>query len=50
MDRFIARENIRRYKQQLASCTDEAQRATLQELLAEETANLRSPSPKIIGP
>lgn len=35
MDKFIARENIRRFMDQLKNCTDERQRATLQELLAE---------------
>ena len=42
MERFIARENIRRFRQQLENCTNEAERATLQKLLADEEAKLRS--------
>ena len=40
MQRFIARENIKRFRQQLANCTDEHQRATLNQLLAQEEARL----------
>jgi hypothetical protein len=40
MERFIARENIRRFERQLESCTDETQRATLEKLLADEQARL----------
>lgn len=40
MERFIARENIGRFRQQLAQCTDEGQRHVLQQLLAEEEARL----------
>jgi rubrerythrin len=40
MQRFIARENIRRFKQQLAACTDDSQASTLRRLLAEEEAHL----------
>ena len=55
MERFIARENIRRFKAELADCTDEERSATLRELLAEEEAHLArlenrfqetSPTPK----
>jgi hypothetical protein len=42
MDGFIARENIRRFKQQLDACTDEAQRRTLEGLLADEEAKLKA--------
>lgn len=41
MQLFIARENIRRFKQQLQSCTDPVQRATLADLIATEEAKLR---------
>ena len=40
MERFIARENIRRFKVQLADCSDEKRSATLRNLLAEEEAHL----------
>lgn len=40
MERFIARENIRRFKAQLADCSDEKRSATLRNLLAEEEAHL----------
>lgn len=40
MQRFIARENVRRFRQQLESCTDERQSETLRQLLAAEEAKL----------
>jgi hypothetical protein len=40
VERFIARENIRRFKAQLAACTDDEQAATLRELLSQEEARL----------
>lgn len=40
MQRFIARENIKRFRQQLASCSDERQRETLRQLLAAEEGKL----------
>lgn len=40
MQRFIAHENIKRFTQQLASCSDERQRETLKQLLAAEEAKL----------
>ena len=40
MERFIARENIRRFKAQLADCSDQERSATLRKLLAEEEALL----------
>ena len=40
MERFVARENIRRFKEQLASCVDPAKRSTLERLLAAEKARL----------
>lgn len=45
MEQFIARENIRRFKHRLENCTDEAERTTLQKLLADEEAKLRSMIP-----
>lgn len=42
MERFIARENIKRFKQQLETCTDEVQRLTLEKLLAAEEAKLEA--------
>ena len=40
MQRFIASENIKRFRAQLEGCTDKGQRATLEKLLAEEEAKL----------
>ena len=40
MDRFVARENVRRFRQQLENCTDEQQLQTLRELLAETEQQL----------
>ncbi len=40
MERFIARENIRRFKLQLADCSDRERSATLQKLLIDEEAHL----------
>lgn len=42
MNRFIVRENVKRFQRQLNDCTDERQRQTLEELLAQEQAKLRS--------
>jgi hypothetical protein len=41
MQRFVARENVRRFKEQLKDCNDEGQRQTLSRLLAEEEAKLK---------
>jgi rubrerythrin len=41
VQRFIARENIRRYRQQLEAATDPKQREMLEQLLADEEALLR---------
>jgi len=41
MQRFVARENVRRFKEQLKGCNDEEQRQTLSRLLAEEEAKLK---------
>ncbi len=41
MDRFVAHENVKRFRKQLESCTDARQRETLKELLAAEEAKLR---------
>jgi len=38
MDRFIQRENIRRYQKLLERASDESQRQTLLKLLADEKA------------
>ena len=40
MQEFIARENIRRFKAQLADCADPAQRETLTRLLDAERRRL----------
>ena len=40
MERFIACENIRRFKAQLANGTDESWSAVLRQLLADEEAHL----------
>lgn len=40
MDQFVARENIKRFKQQLKGCTDEQQKATLEQLLKEHEDHL----------
>lgn len=40
MQEFIARENIRRFEQQLAAATDERQRAQIQALLDAERRHL----------
>lgn len=40
MQRFIAREKVKRFRQQLTSCSDERQRETLRRLLAAEDAKL----------
>jgi hypothetical protein len=40
MERFIACENIRRFKEQLADCKDAARSATIRKLLADEEAHL----------
>ena len=54
MDRSVARLNIQRYRQLLAEEIDEAKRALLQRLLAEEEAKLAGsqaadPPPKSDG-
>lgn len=41
MDRFIALENVKRFKKQLEDCQDEQQRETLTLLLAAEEAKLK---------
>lgn len=46
MQRFIARENIKRYKQMLDSTTDEQQRSMVRDLLAKEEALLASLEPE----
>jgi hypothetical protein len=46
VQRFIARENIKRYKQMLDSTTDEQQRSMLRDLLAKEEALLASLEPE----
>jgi hypothetical protein len=40
VERFIIRENIKRFKKQLARCSDPAKRSTLEKLLAAEEAHL----------
>ena len=41
MQRFIAHENIKRFRQQLVGCTDERERETLRQLLVAEEARLK---------
>ena len=41
MHRFIANENIRRFKEQLGNCPDERLKDTLEQLLAAEQGKLR---------
>jgi hypothetical protein len=43
MDRFIHRQNLAHYQRQLAETTDEAQRRSLEKLIAEEVAKERTP-------
>jgi len=50
LQRFIARENIKRFRTQLDSCTDETQRATIERLLADEEANLKAMTLGISAP
>lgn len=45
MDRTVARLNIERYRQMLATETDEARRQVLLRLLAEEEAKLGDGNP-----
>ena len=40
MQRFIARENIKRFREMLADTTDEQKRETLSQLLSDEEARL----------
>jgi hypothetical protein len=40
VEKFIARENIRRFEEQLAACADEADRAVLLKLLETERRRL----------
>lgn len=40
MERFIANENVKRFRIQLDDCTDAQQRETLKSLLAEAEARL----------
>jgi hypothetical protein len=40
MELFVASENVKRFKKQLSDCTDEQQRKTLKQLLAEAETHL----------
>lgn len=42
VERFIARENIRRFEAQLQTCTDPEQRKTLERLLEDEHRRLQT--------
>ena len=42
MEDFVARENIRRFKTQLAACQDDQQRLTLVKLLKAEEVRLHA--------
>jgi hypothetical protein len=46
LERFLAEQNIKRFKDQLDSCTDDRVRATLSQLLAEEEAKLNQLKPE----
>ncbi|WP_223276502.1 hypothetical protein [Sphingomonas daechungensis] len=41
MDQFVATENIRRFRQQLAECTEDRQRRMIESLLGAEIQKLR---------
>lgn len=49
MQQFVARENIRRLQVQLETCTDQEQRAVLNELLKEELGKLEGIKTSRIG-
>jgi hypothetical protein len=40
MDRYVAQQNVERYRRLLAQCEDDGERRTLQALLAEEEEKL----------
>ncbi len=42
LERFVCRENITRYRKLLGESRDEAQRLTIEKLLAAEEAKLRN--------
>ncbi|GEM_PF-5597397 len=42
MDRWIARQNIARFKQQLQNARSEAERRAVEKMLADEEAKLRT--------
>ncbi len=42
LDRYVCRENIARYRKLLGESRDEAQRLTIEKLLADEEAKLRN--------
>ena len=44
MDRFVSRENIKRYRKLANESTDAVERSRIMELLAEEEAKLKSGS------
>jgi hypothetical protein len=46
MERFIARENIKRFRAQLSSNPDERTKETLEKLIAAEEARLREIGPE----
>ncbi len=46
MERFIARENIKRFRALLKSNPDEIKKATLEQLIAAEEARLREIGPE----
>lgn len=41
MHRFVANENIRRFKEQLGNCPNELQKETLEQLLVAEEGRLK---------
>ena len=44
MDRFVTRENIKRYRKLASASTDAIERSRIMKLLAEEEAKLKSES------
>jgi len=50
MDRFITRENIKRYRKLASEATDAVERSRIMKLLAEEEAKLNSESGYVGSP
>jgi hypothetical protein len=50
VDEFVARENVRRFRGQLKSCTDKQQKAVLELLLAEHEQYLAEMEGRAVAP